>query len=730
MGRKARFNDGSKPKSGPGRKARKQKDPVFPRYLFSDDTDKTNTKKGNKFLSGGKKNKLAKKKSLNKKLLTSSENNHIVNGVSSPERVKKKIPTKKTTKVLNEEENLESDNASDLSSDLDLQDDFSGDSDASESSPDSNSLKIGESKSEKQKSNIQLNIGHNDIFTFPSEEEMENVQSLSDVQQRIKDVLIVLSDFKKFRDENRKRQDYIDLLKRDLCSYYSYNEFLMEKFMNLFELNELLEFLEASEVHRPVTIRTNSLKTRRRDLAQALINRGVNLDPLGKWTKVGLVIFSSQVPIGATPEYLAGHYLIQGASSLLPVMALAPRENERILDMCSAPGGKGSHIAAVMKNTGVLVANDVNADRNRAVVGNFHRLGVSNSIICSYDGRKLPTVLKGFDRVLLDAPCTGTGVVAKDPTVKTSKDEKDIQRCINLQKELILAAIDCLNPNSASGGYLVYSTCSVLVEENECVVEYALKKRDVKLVPTGLEFGEQGFVNFRGNRFHSTMNLTRRYYPHSHNMDGFFVAKLKKCSNAIKGNKKNEEEEETETFVVENVENNVQVNKKTLKKRKAEKNMENVSNKRQKKEPKENNKSPHNNLVKVLTNSKTNNMKGVNTLKKNKKRNDVSSPKIVEKEEIEGVDDISTPKIINSLKKKKKTVLSSPISGSFIVEDVTDSGNSNTTPSKKPLKNKMSPTSKRPSLKPSEKKEIQKKLGMKVEKELNKWIEEERKKQK
>ena len=144
-------------------------------------------------------------------------------------------------------------------------------------------------------------------------------------------------------------------------------------------------------------------------------------------------------------------------------MALAPRENERILDMCSAPGGKGSHIAAVMKNTGVLVANDVNADRNRAVVGNFHRLGVSNSIICSYDGRKLPTVLKGFDRVLLDAPCTGTGVVAKDPTVKTSKDEKDIQRCINLQKELILAAIDCLNPNSASGGYLVYSTCSVLV---------------------------------------------------------------------------------------------------------------------------------------------------------------------------------------------------------------------------------------------------------------------------
>jgi 25S rRNA (cytosine2870-C5)-methyltransferase len=77
---------------------------------------------------------------------------------------------------------------------------------------------------------------------------------------------------------------------------------------------------------------------------QALITRGVNLDPLGKWTKVGLVVFNSQVPLGATPEYLAGHYILQGASSLLPVMALAPQENERILDMCAAPGGKASHI--------------------------------------------------------------------------------------------------------------------------------------------------------------------------------------------------------------------------------------------------------------------------------------------------------------------------------------------------------------------------------------------------
>lgn len=241
---------------------------------------------------------------------------------------------------------------------------------------------------------ILINVGHDDIFTFPSEEEMENNVNLTEIQQRIKDVVLVLSHFKKFRDPNRPRQEYINLLKQDLCSYYSYNEFLMEKFMDLFELSELLEFLEASETPRPVTIRTNSLKTRRRDLAQALINRGVNLDPLGKWTKVGLVVFSSQVPIGATPEYLGGHYMIQGASSMLPVMALAPQEGERILDMCAAPGGKATHIASIMKNTGVVFANDVNKDRCAAVVGNLHRLGIVNTVVCCHDGRRFPTVIK------------------------------------------------------------------------------------------------------------------------------------------------------------------------------------------------------------------------------------------------------------------------------------------------------------------------------------------------
>lgn len=380
---------------------------------------------------------------------------------------------------------------------------------------------------------LQLNIASQDVFAFPTEEEIKKPKDLQDVQQRIKDVITVLNDYKRLHQDGRSRSEYTDLLRQDLCTYYSYNDFLMEKLMQVFQLSDLLEFLEASEVQRPLTIRVNSLKARRKDVAQALINRGVNLDPLGKWTKVGLVVYSSQVPIGATPEYLAGHYIIQGASSMLPVMALAPKENERILDMASAPGGKASHIAAAMKNTGVLFANDANKDRTKAVVGNFHRLGVVNSVITCYDGRKIPNVIQGFDRVLLDAPCTGTGVVSKDPSVKTNKDETDIQRCCTLQRELLLAAIDCLNARSSSGGYLVYSTCSVLVEENEWVIDYALKKRAVRLVPTGLDFGTEGFTKFRHLRFHPSLNLTRRFYPHTHNMDGFFVAKLQKLSNTI-----------------------------------------------------------------------------------------------------------------------------------------------------------------------------------------------------
>lgn len=372
------------------------------------------------------------------------------------------------------------------------------------------------------------------ILPTPEELEEEGIISREDRNERIRSVLATLADFKTLRQEDRNRREYRSLLMSDLCKHYEYNEFLMGELMEIMPYGELIDLLDAQETRRPVTIRANSLKTRRRDLAQTLINRGVNLDPIGKWSKVGLVVYNTSVPLGATPEYLAGHYMLQGASSFIPVMALHPKPGERVLDMCAAPGGKSAYLAALMKNTGMLLSNDASKDRTKALTANLHRLGVNNAIVCNYDGLAFPKVMGNFDRVLLDAPCSGSGVVSKDPSVKQSKDEQEILKIAEVQKKLLLAAIDSTDHSSKTGGYIVYSTCSVLVQENEWVVDYALKRRHVKLVPLGLDIGKAGFTRINKYRFDKSMSLTKRYYPHTHNMDGFFVAKLQKTSNAIK----------------------------------------------------------------------------------------------------------------------------------------------------------------------------------------------------
>lgn len=346
---------------------------------------------------------------------------------------------------------------------------------------------------------------------------------------RIRAILHVLADFRTRREEGKSRAEYVEALRDTVCQCFGYNQELTEMLMHVFPNAEIVDFMEASESPRPLTIRTNTLKTRRRELAEALITRGMNVDPIDKWSAVGLVVYDSQVPVGATPEYLAGHYMIQSASSFLPVVALAPQQGERVLDMAAAPGGKTTYIGAVMKNTGTLVANDLKKERIKSLVANIHRLGLRNTVVCNFDGVQLPKVFgKSFDRVLLDAPCSGTGIISHDPSVRMNRRKKDLENTTRIQKELLLAAIDCVQAKSGTGGYVVYSTCSVLVEENEAVVDYALKKRNVKVVPCGISFGVSGFTRMRQHRFHPSLELSRRIYPHIHNLDGFFVCKLKK----------------------------------------------------------------------------------------------------------------------------------------------------------------------------------------------------------
>ena len=164
------------------------------------------------------------------------------------------------------------------------------------------------------------------------------------LKMKINSHLKVLSKFKELRETDKARSEYITELKEFYCQLYSYNKELMEIFFNLFSPHELSAFLEAMETERPVTIRTNTIKAKRKELAQALAQRRVELEPVGDWSKVGLKINESKVPIGATPEYLGGQYMLQSACSFLPVLALAPRPGEKVLDMAAAPGGKTTYI--------------------------------------------------------------------------------------------------------------------------------------------------------------------------------------------------------------------------------------------------------------------------------------------------------------------------------------------------------------------------------------------------
>ncbi|KAM5464800.1 rRNA (cytosine-C5-)-methyltransferase nop2 [Microsporum audouinii] len=386
---------------------------------------------------------------------------------------------------------------------------------------------------ELKKAAMQTNIAGDAPDVFAEHENLTAglAPNLQLLRTRITDTIRILGDLSTLGQPGKSRADYTDLLLNDICVYYGYTPYLAEKLFSLFTPMEAFSFFEANESPRPIVIRTNTLRTNRRSLAQALINRGVVLEPVGKWSKVGLQVFESPVPLGATPEYLAGHYILQAASSFLPVMALAPQPHERILDMAAAPGGKTTYASALMRNTGSILANDASKTRAKGLIGNIHRLGCKNTIVSNLDARTaFPKAVGGFDRVLLDAPCSGTGVISKDPKVKTSKTERDFLALPHMQKQLLLAAIDSTNHASKTGGYIVYSTCSVTVEENEGVVQYALRKRpNVKIVDTGLgSFGTPGFKSYMNKKFDDKMPLTRRYYPHRENVDGFFVCKLKK----------------------------------------------------------------------------------------------------------------------------------------------------------------------------------------------------------
>lgn len=366
---------------------------------------------------------------------------------------------------------------------------------------------------------------------------------LSLVNMKIHEILHILARYHTINPQKSK-SEYKTNLARLYCRFFGYNPELMEYLMKLFNPHECHSFLESMDSPRPMTIRLNTLKTRKQELLKSLTSRGVNIEELDESFKVGLKVNASKVPIGATPEYLAGHYMLQSASSWLPVMALAPKPGDYVLDMAAAPGGKTTHIGQILANQGVIVANDLKKERTRALFYNLQRMGITNCIVTNYDGRKMPKSLKNFDRVLLDAPCTGLGVISRDPTIKTNRTMRDIYRAGHLQRELLRAAID----HCKVGGTIVYSTCSIAVEENEAVVDYAVRSRYVRIEDTGINIDSKIYTKFGENRFNDRIKYCLRVFPHMHNLDGFFVCKLKKLKDGPKGKEGEAEQEKINTL--------------------------------------------------------------------------------------------------------------------------------------------------------------------------------------
>ncbi|ABR57033.1 putative RNA methylase, NOL1/NOP2/sun family [Methanococcus aeolicus Nankai-3] len=219
-------------------------------------------------------------------------------------------------------------------------------------------------------------------------------------------------------------------------------------------------------------IRVNTLKITPEKLKARLTDKGIELEDT--FLEYLFKIKNTKVPVGATPEYLFGYYYLQSISSVIPSLVLNPSEKDMVLDMCSAPGGKTTHLCQLMNNKGIVVANEVNRKRIKSLKSNIFRMNITNTIILNSDALRLK-YFNSFDKILLDAPCSGNDI--KDKNREVSK--RDIRYCSLRQKNMINIGIELLK----TGGELVYSTCSAEIEENEEVIEYILSMRkDIELI--------------------------------------------------------------------------------------------------------------------------------------------------------------------------------------------------------------------------------------------------------
>jgi len=229
--------------------------------------------------------------------------------------------------------------------------------------------------------------------------------------------------------------------------------------------------------------------------------------------------------IGNMIEHSLGYIYVQEAASMIPPLVLGARPGEAVLDMCAAPGSKATQIAMYMRNSGVLVANDFTGLRLKSLGLNMQRCGVSNSIITRMEGRFFRGL--SFDRILVDAPCSGTGTIRKSLKTLRMWNPDAVRRLAGQQRQLLEAAYQ----NLRKGGTLVYSTCSLEPEEDEGVVSWLLDShedlRAEKITLPGLKAGKP-VTEFNGQSFNPQVRNTLRIWPQDNDTEGFFVARIVK----------------------------------------------------------------------------------------------------------------------------------------------------------------------------------------------------------
>lgn len=265
-------------------------------------------------------------------------------------------------------------------------------------------------------------------------------------------------------------------------------------------------------------IRINMINVEKKaDFLQRLKTIGILLEKI-TFLNDGYWVSRSKFSVGSTSEYLLGLYSIQEAAAQIPVTLFTEMEDKNALDACAAPGGKTVQLADSMHNTGSIVALDVKKERLAALANQLERCRVKNAAVYFHDAREISRFKMGFDRILLDVPCSGN--FTTDRMWFSRRTIEDVERNAMLQRQILVEAVKVLNDD----GEIIYSTCSLEPEEDEENIDWAISKLDLQLESIDC-YGQKGLTNVFGKRLDTSLEKCRRIWPGQ--TQGFFVCKMK-----------------------------------------------------------------------------------------------------------------------------------------------------------------------------------------------------------